>query len=269
MSVASWRRVAGAVRSRSGGRWNATGRRSRTGSAIAGPRLKKARRLKAYLVFLDESGFLLLPTVRRTWAPRGETPLLRHRYRRDKVSAISAVTVSPRRHRCGLYAHSPCDNITQGEVALFLQLLLRHLAGPAHRAVGWRRDPRGARGRAPPRPPSAPPGRALPGVRSGTQPRRARVELPQRGTRQRQPRHDHRPPRRDDARHAPTPPHARPVTRVHRRLRMRIAPLRRMGTAGTRVGRLRTTTGRLLRRRSQQGRSECCTCPPSRRYRRF
>jgi len=72
---------------------------------------------------------LLLPTVRRTWAPRGKTPLLRHRYRRDKVSAISAVTVSPRRHRCGLYAHFHCDNITQFEVALFLRLLLRHLAG--------------------------------------------------------------------------------------------------------------------------------------------
>ena len=55
---------------------------------------------------------------------------MRHRYRRDKVSAISAVTVSPRRHRCGLYAHFHCDNISQVEVALFLRLLLRHLAGP-------------------------------------------------------------------------------------------------------------------------------------------
>jgi len=70
----------------------------------------------------------LLPTVRRTWG--GETPLLRHHYLRDKVPAISALTVSPRRHRCGPYAHFHCDNITQGEVALFLRLLLRHLAGP-------------------------------------------------------------------------------------------------------------------------------------------
>ncbi len=67
--------------------------------------------------------------MRRTWAPRGATPRLRHRYRRDKVSAISAVTVSPRRHRCGLYAHFHCDNLSQIEVALFLRLLLRHLAG--------------------------------------------------------------------------------------------------------------------------------------------
>ena len=38
----------------------------------------------AYVVFLDESGFLLIPTVRRTWAPCGKTPLVFHRYQRDK-----------------------------------------------------------------------------------------------------------------------------------------------------------------------------------------
>jgi transposase len=81
------------------------------------------------LVFLDESGFLLIPNVRRTWAPRGETPIFRHRYQRDKISAISAVTVSPRRQRLGLYIHFHLDNITQTEVALFLRSLLRHLRG--------------------------------------------------------------------------------------------------------------------------------------------
>ena len=55
---------------------------------------------------------------------------MRHRYRHDKVSAISAVTVSPRRHRCGLYAHFHLANITHVEVAAFLRLLLRHLTGP-------------------------------------------------------------------------------------------------------------------------------------------
>jgi transposase len=72
----------------------------------------------------------LLPTVRRTWAPRGQTPVLRHRYRRDKISAISAITVSPRRHRCGLYAHFHLANITHAEVARFLRELLRHIPGP-------------------------------------------------------------------------------------------------------------------------------------------
>lgn len=85
--------------------------------------------MRAHLAFLDESGFLLLPTVRRTWAPRGQTPLLWHRYRRDKISAISAVTVSPRRLRCGLYIHFHAANITHAEVAIFVRDLLRHLRG--------------------------------------------------------------------------------------------------------------------------------------------
>lgn len=97
---------------------------------------KKARRLNAHLVFLDESGFLLIPNVRRTWAPRGQTPLVRHRYRRDKLSAISAVTLSARRQRLGLYIHfHPDQNITHVEVAVFLRALLRHLRG--HVIVLW------------------------------------------------------------------------------------------------------------------------------------
>ena len=38
------------------------------------PAIKKARRLNAHLAFLDESGFLLMPTRRRTWAPGGAAP---------------------------------------------------------------------------------------------------------------------------------------------------------------------------------------------------
>jgi len=41
------------------------------------PGKKNASRLGAHLVFVDESGFLLIPSVRRTWAPTGKTPLLR------------------------------------------------------------------------------------------------------------------------------------------------------------------------------------------------
>jgi putative transposase len=52
------------------------------------------------------------------------------RYRRDKISAISAITVSPRRHRLGLCVHLHSDeNISHVEVAIFLRALLRHLQG--------------------------------------------------------------------------------------------------------------------------------------------
>jgi transposase len=91
---------------------------------------KKATRLGAHLVFVDESGFLLIPSVRRTWAPRGQTPLLRHRQRRERISVISGLSVSPRRRRCGLYFLLSPKNIQHPEVCAFLRDLLRHLRGP-------------------------------------------------------------------------------------------------------------------------------------------
>jgi transposase len=92
---------------------------------------KNAARLGAHLVFADESGFLLIPNVVRTWAPQGQTPIHRHRQgRRDKISVISGISVSPRRHRLGLYYLLFYDNIGQDEVCVFLRELLRCLRGP-------------------------------------------------------------------------------------------------------------------------------------------
>lgn len=87
-------------------------------------------RLGAHLVFVDESGFLLVPPVRKTWAPRGQTPVLRHWARRDKASVISGLSVSPRRRRLGLYYQWHAKNIQQAEACAFLRHLLRHLRGP-------------------------------------------------------------------------------------------------------------------------------------------
>lgn len=83
----------------------------------------------AHLVFLDESGFLLTGTVCRTWAPRGLTPTSRYRYRHDRVSVISGLSVSARRHRVGLYYRVHAKNIQHAEVCEFLRHLLRHLRG--------------------------------------------------------------------------------------------------------------------------------------------
>ena len=78
----------------------------------------------------------MIPNLRRTWAPRGQPPIVRHRYARDKISAISAVTVSAARHRVGFSMHlHPDDNITSVEVVVFLRAVLRHLRG--HVIVLW------------------------------------------------------------------------------------------------------------------------------------
>jgi transposase len=84
------------------------------------------------LVFLDESGFMLTPTVRRTLAPRGQTPILETWDRHDRISAISAVTVSPKRRHLGLYFRLlPDDTNVHGEdTVAFLKQLHEHIRGP-------------------------------------------------------------------------------------------------------------------------------------------
>lgn len=52
---------------------------------------------------LHESGFMLQPLVRRTWAPRGQTPIQYNSDRHDRLSVISALTVAPVRQRLGVY----------------------------------------------------------------------------------------------------------------------------------------------------------------------
>lgn len=86
----------------------------------------------AHVVFLDESGFMLTPTVRRTWAPQGETPLLSCWDRRDRLSAISCITVSPRRAQFNFYFTLLPDNtnVTAEHIVDFLRQLKKQLGGP-------------------------------------------------------------------------------------------------------------------------------------------
>ena len=76
------------------------------------------------MLFVDESGFYLLPAVARTYAPIGETPILRHRLTHDHLSVIGAVGLHAR-----LYFQVHEQAITGREVVGFLRHLLRHLPG--------------------------------------------------------------------------------------------------------------------------------------------
>ena len=82
-------------------------------------------------MLIDESGFLLNPVVRRTWARTGHTPVLRSWGRhRDKVSVIAALGVAPKRQRLSLFFHTDAKRYIDAEaVAGFLRVLLRHLRG--------------------------------------------------------------------------------------------------------------------------------------------
>lgn len=69
---------------------------------------------------------MLQPTVRRTWAPKGQTPILCSWDRRDRLSAISALTCSPKRHRLGLYFSIENHNIRADDFETFVADLLKH-----------------------------------------------------------------------------------------------------------------------------------------------
>lgn len=96
------------------------------------PGKKNAARLRAYLVFIDEAGLLMAPLVRRSWHPRGVTPVLEQRTRaHQKVSAIAAVCIPPTRDRVQLYFRlHPNANLNAFGIRAFLQQLDRQLAAP-------------------------------------------------------------------------------------------------------------------------------------------
>jgi|SRR5271165_1614952 len=90
------------------------------------PRIvEEAAARDAHLVFLDESGFFLTPSVRRTWGPTGQTPDLPCADRRDRISAISGITLSPARLRLNFYFRLLPDN--QNAKAIDVVRFLRHL----------------------------------------------------------------------------------------------------------------------------------------------
>jgi len=82
---------------------------------------------------------MLIPPVTRTWAPRGRTPRLYHRYRKDKISAISSLAVSPKRRRLTLFIQFRKRDLNGLDVRAFLKDLLRHLRGPL--VLLWDRAP--------------------------------------------------------------------------------------------------------------------------------
>jgi len=75
---------------------------------------------------------LLTPLVRRTFAPRGETPIQKCWDRHDRISAISAITLSPQRHSLGLYFLLLANNknVRAEDIVEFLRLLRRQLQRP-------------------------------------------------------------------------------------------------------------------------------------------
>lgn len=112
-----------------GPRAGRTGRRTMAAAGLATDQ-KKARRRGASIVFLDETGFRLQPVNRRTWAPRGQTPVQRAWDRYDRLSVIGAITLASTRRRIGTPFQIHADNIRTDEVVDFIRQLRKQLQRP-------------------------------------------------------------------------------------------------------------------------------------------
>jgi transposase len=84
---------------------------------------KQARAEGRAMVFVDEAGFDLLPGRVRTYAPCGQTPVLRWPYSRDHVSVMSGITMDGR-----LYTLVRGEALDSLDSVLFLRHLLPHVA---------------------------------------------------------------------------------------------------------------------------------------------
>lgn len=96
--------------------------------------------LGATLVFLDESGFSLVSPLKRTWAPRGQTPTIRTSIgHNERVNLIGALCASPRKRKIKLHIQSYRTSLSGDEVVAFLKHLLRCVAGPI--VLVWDKHP--------------------------------------------------------------------------------------------------------------------------------
>ena len=94
----------------------------------------KAQNEQRTVVWVDESGFYPLPAVVRTWAPRGQTPILHAVLTRDHLSVISGLTPEGQ-----LLMQVQDRSLRAPDVVRFLRHLLRHVPGKL--LVIWDRAP--------------------------------------------------------------------------------------------------------------------------------
>ena len=85
-------------------------------------------------MFVDQSGFYLVPTVVSTFAPVGQTPILHEQLTRDHLSVISAITMESK-----LLMMEQERSFRSPEVVRFLRHLLRQI--PAKLLIIWDGSP--------------------------------------------------------------------------------------------------------------------------------
>jgi transposase len=86
--------------------------------------IRKAEEAKQTIVFMDESGFRLLPALVHTYAPRGQTPILDIPLTHDHLSVMGALTLDGR-----LFTWIQDHSVKGSDIVRFVKHLLAHIAG--------------------------------------------------------------------------------------------------------------------------------------------
>jgi hypothetical protein len=100
------------------------------------------------IVFWDESGASLLPVTRRTWAPRGQTPIIGHRFKWTRCSMAAAICYGSHGGGAAVAFHHQQGAYDTDTLIGALEGLRRFLGGqkatlvwdglPAHRSLAMR-----------------------------------------------------------------------------------------------------------------------------------
>jgi transposase len=100
------------------------------------------------IVFWDESGASLLPVTRRTWAPRGQTPIIGHRFKWTRCSMAAAICYGSHGGGAAVAFHHQQGAYDTDTLIGAMEGLRRFLGGqkatlvwdglPAHRSLAMR-----------------------------------------------------------------------------------------------------------------------------------
>lgn len=114
------------------------------GDALAGSK-KNAARQHAWIFFQDESGVSEQPSIRRTWSPKGQTPVLRHSFNWNKASVSAAIGYRWDGRRCRLITQTIDGSYNAERLITFLDEVKHRMRGqkviliwdglPAHRST--------------------------------------------------------------------------------------------------------------------------------------
>jgi transposase len=99
--------------------------------------VSEANRRRAYIAFADEAGFMLMPTLRRTYSPCGKPPIIKTADPHGRISTLCTLTLSPVNRRANIFFEMLPDNMnyTGQRIANFLLKLREKLA--SHCILIW------------------------------------------------------------------------------------------------------------------------------------